>query len=370
MFRLVYFVLLTVLFSCSNEKNTFNGKLTNTTEDEWIYLEKISVTDIQKVDSSKIYDGNFQFNYSIDSIGFYRLTLSDDNFAILTLSKNDTVDFSADARSLFNYSATGSNELEANTKLFSIINNVRLKTDSLRLVYQTAIGTEDENIVLERIRLKYEAIVLEKEKKVKNFIKSNSSLFTNLIALQELGDVSVFYEYYKLVSDSLSVQYPNNQWVKDIIKKTNAVKNTAIGAIAPNFSINDKFGNNFIFSSLRGKLVLLDFWASWCVPCRKENPLIVDLYNEFKPKGLEIVGISLDDTTRNPNAKRDWLNAIEKDNLSWAQLSQLNGFESSVCKEYGIESIPSTFLIDENGIIIARNLRGTNLHNKIKEILD
>ena len=159
-------------------------------------------------------------------------------------------------------------------------------------------------------------------------------------------------------------------WVNNIKESALSLEKTAIGALAPDFTINDVNGKPFTLSSLRGSVVLIDFWASWCMPCRKENPLIVELYKEYKPKGLEIIGISLDDTTRSVSAKEDWLKAINQDGLKWLQLSELQGFESPICKEYGIESIPSTFLIDENGVIINRNLRGTVLRNKLIEIFD
>ena len=164
--------------------------------------------------------------------------------------------------------------------------------------------------------------------------------------------------------------FTNNFWINDIKEKVLSEKNTAIGAQAPNFKINDSHGNPFELSNLKGSYVLLDFWASWCVPCRRENPLIVDLYKKYHPMGLEIVGISLDDTTKSIDAKADWLKAINQDGLEWKQVSQLKGFESSVCSDYGITSIPSTFLLDENGTIIARNLRGTLLANKLQEIFE
>ena len=134
--------------------------------------------------------------------------------------------------------------------------------------------------------------------------------------------------------------------------------------------MNDAEGNLFHLSDLKGSFVLIDFWASWCAPCRRENPLLVELYKEFNPKGLEIISVSLDDTVKQKNGKQDWISAIENDQLTWTQLSQLQGFESSVCKKYGIESIPSTYLIDKDGIIIARNLRGALLRNKLIDLFD
>ena len=210
----------------------------------------------------------------------------------------------------------------------------------------------------------------QQKEDLKRFIDENPNLFINLITLQQLGNVAEYFNYYEMVSRNLDSLYPNNFWVNDIKEKVLSEKNTAIGAQAPNFKINDSHGNPFELSTLKGSYVLLDFWASWCVPCRRENPLIVDLYKKYHPMGLEIVGISLDDTTKSIDAKADWLKAINQDGLEWKQVSQLIGFESSVCLDYGLTSIPSTFLLDENGIIIARNLRGTILANKLKEIFE
>lgn len=358
------------MLSCSSQENFFYGKIDSIEDGKWIFLEKVSLTGIEKVDSCQIKNSLFSFNYVLDSVHFYRITLKENNFALMALKKGDTVHFTANASNLFNYSASGNNDVEANTELFSIINSVTPKTDSLRLVYQTAIGTKDENQVLERIREKYNLIMLEKQEAIKQFIDKYSHSFISIIALQELGDVADHIDYYKKVSTHLSDKYPNDLWVIDLTKRTMAAQNTAIGAQAPNFSANDKNGKKFTLKSMRGSFVLIDFWASWCGPCRRENPLIVELYNQFHSKGLEIVGVSLDDTLKQKNGKQDWLTAIENDQLTWIQVSELQGFESYVCKQYGVESIPSTFLINKDGIIIARNLRGTSLRNKLIEIFD
>ena len=149
--------------------------------------------------------------------------------------------------------------------------------------------------------------------------------------------------YTALVYQNLENQYPNNFWVKNIKEQVLSQQNTAVGVNAPDFTINDTNGIPFKLSSTRGSYVLIDFWASWCAPCRKENPLVVEMYKKYHPMGLEIIGISLDDTTQKKNAKSDWLNAIKQDKIEWKQLSELQGFESKICKTYNIESIPSTF---------------------------
>lgn len=137
-----------------------------------------------------------------------------------------------------------------------------------------------------------------------------------------------------------------------------------IGDEAPDIILENPEGEKIALSSLKGQIVLLDFWASWCGPCRRENPNVVRTYQEYKDQGFTVYSVSLD------NSKEKWINAIEKDNLTWdSHVSDLKGWRSEGAALYGVRSIPSTFLLDQNGVIIAKNLRGASLENKIKEIL-
>jgi peroxiredoxin len=140
-------------------------------------------------------------------------------------------------------------------------------------------------------------------------------------------------------------------------------KLTAIGKTAPDFSLNDINNKPVNLSSFKGRYVLLDFWASWCGPCRRENPNIVKAYRQFHTKGFDIFGVSLDDN------RADWLQAIKKDGLNWTQVSDLKGWKSGAASLYGIKGIPMNYLIDKNGIILAKGLRGKELENKLLEIL-
>ena len=166
---------------------------------------------------------------------------------------------------------------------------------------------------------------------------------------------------YKKIRDALIDRWPENEFVKHI---DNRLRTTLLpGMEAPEIEMADRDGNIRKLSSLRGKVVLIDFWASWCRPCRMENPNVVRLYRLYHFKGFEVFSVSLD------NNRDAWLKAIEDDHLTWPNhVSDLRGWSSAAGRLYGIQSIPATVLIDRNGKVLARNLRGQDLENKLKEI--
>ena len=137
-----------------------------------------------------------------------------------------------------------------------------------------------------------------------------------------------------------------------------------IGSIAPDFTAPDPDGNSVTLSKVLGKITILDFWASWCRPCRVENPNFVKLYNKYHDKGLNIISVSLD----RENQMKRWVNAIEKDNLNWYNVSNLKYWQDPVAQLYNISSIPATFILDEKGKIIATRLRGSALEEKINQL--
>lgn len=167
-------------------------------------------------------------------------------------------------------------------------------------------------------------------------------------------------EIYNLLDKS----YKNTVYAERVINVIDAGKITAIGKIAPDFQQPDTAGKMVKLSDFRGKYVLVDFWASWCGPCRAENPNVVKAYQQYNAKGFTVLGISLDQ----PGKKEAWLNAIHQDHLSWTQVSDLQFWNNAVAKLYGIQAIPQNFLLDEAGKIIAVNIQGEELNKKLAEI--
>lgn len=211
-----------------------------------------------------------------------------------------------------------------------------------------------------------------------SFVKEhNDSYFSlNLIEL-ESGRPNVDVLGYKEAFENLTPKLKESQKAITVKQKLDELykeyEKTAyleIGKVAPSFEAPSVNGDMLSLDKIKGKVTIIDFWAAWCGPCRRENPNVVNVYNKYHKDGLEIIGVSLDGERRQPDPKKAWVEAIEKDGLTWHQVSNLKYFNDPVAKLYNIQSIPATFILDAEGKIVAKNLRGKALEEKVKELLE
>ncbi|WP_158795629.1 TlpA disulfide reductase family protein [Pedobacter sp. L105] len=214
----------------------------------------------------------------------------------------------------------------------------------------------------------YESLNAEQEKadgiRLEKFVLQHPDAFASLFLLDSRFS-GMPVDKAEFLYNKLGATYKNTNYAKEVVSKIEATRITAIGKIAPDFQLPDTAGKMVKLSDLRGQYVLLDFWASWCMPCRAENPNVVKAYQQYHGKGFTVLGVSLDQEGK----KESWIKAIHQDHLTWTQVSDLNFWNNAAAKLYGITSIPQNYLIDKEGKIIAVNVKGEALEQKLTEIL-
>ena len=206
----------------------------------------------------------------------------------------------------------------------------------------------------------------ERSQAVQDFVHSHPDSFVSLYALQDLSQDNSFTLDAELalpLFNGLSTKIRESVTGKELIKEIALAKQTAIGSIAPNFTQQDTLARNVSLNDFKGKYVLIDFWASWCKPCRVENPNLVKAYQAFKDRNFTILSVSLD------NNKNNWLNAIHKDKLTWTHISDLKFWKNEVAILYGVKTVPQNFMIDPSGMIIAKNITTSKLIEWLNERL-
>lgn len=361
----IYILSIAVLLALSSCKNndefTISGKVGNAGE-----IKKVLLYETGQIIDSAFLNGENEFKFKRVSIepNFYNIVIGENKY--LVIAKNgDELDFSADLKN-----PNGIYEIEGSTESkrisqFSVLNADFGKINQkIQEEYGKEIGENPEakdsifNIYMPRFQKNME----EYSKMALKFAEDNKE---NLAGFYAIGSIDPSKYETDLIkySEEIKSKYPNNKNVQLFVSKMADIKRISIGQFAPTFESSTPDGKLIKLSDFKGKYVLLDFWASWCAPCRQENPNLVKQYNVFKGKNFTILGISLDDN------KDAWVKAIKTDNLTWTQVSELNGWESKVAAQYKVEGIPASFLVDPSGKIIAKNLRAEELAIILKKVL-
>jgi thiol-disulfide isomerase/thioredoxin len=370
MLKSVLIVSLSIcLFSCENNSKlkSLSGHISHLDVGTELFLDYLTPNKIYVIDTAIVdEEGRFVFNSTIDKTGYYRLKINNQAFLNLVLEKGDTPSIIADGNNLMeDYTVEGSKESNRLKTFQLIYTENKLFLDSLQFFFQDSAN--DPNLVLELQKAKAEAITRMNNKIIRLINKKTGSL-VSLAAVQELN-IEKFNEIYLRVDEALHQKLPENKWVINFHTKIESLDKLRIGQPAPTIELKNTEGHSISLASLKGKVVLIDFWASWCRPCRMENPNVVKAYHKYKNKGFDVFSVSLDGVPQQQNPQQDWINAIKADGLTWENhVSDLQGWNSSVVSVFSLKGIPFTLLIDQEGNIIGKNLRGQALENKLATI--
>ncbi|MCC9138114.1 redoxin domain-containing protein [Pontibacter silvestris] len=353
---------------------TLKGKVGSLNSPAKAYLIQAAENGRQ-TDSAMVKNGAFEFKGTVNSPRKAMLVLDHKGGGLESLRQGadvlevylekGTISFTS-PDSVAKAKFTGSKLNADNQKLRETLKPIQDKAQSLMAEYRSAPAAQQQSEAFQaEYADRYQVIVEEQNQILEKFIKANPQTLVSLDALVSLGGAAPEYSEVAPLFNSLSAEVKNSEVGKQYGQALDKLKVTALGATAPDFTQNTPEGKPVKLSDFKGKYVLIDFWASWCGPCRQENPNVVKVYNQYKDKNFTILGVSLD----NEKGREAWLKAINDDQLTWTQVSDLQYWRNEVALQYGVQSIPQNFLIDPNGKIIAKNLRGEALGDKLAELI-
>jgi peroxiredoxin len=355
---LVLFLLVPVALS-AQKKFVINGNLSGLPESSAVSLSNANTPDDTVARGIVKPGGTFELRGSVDEPNLYQLNLDGVQKKFTLFIGNDIVNVSGDVQTIQQLQVKGSkvhNDFEEFKKIFNPL------FQELTLMGQRINRTptlQQNDSVMGAYKNHIEKIKHEVDKFVASHNDSPVAPFVVMVTSEMDQDVASLERRYTKFNKNVQ----NGFYGKIVKQQIDNSKKGAIGTEAIDFTQADVDGKNVSLSSFRGKYVLVDFWASWCRPCREENPNVVKAFNKYKDKNFTVLGVSLD------QSRAPWLKAIKNDNLVWTQVSDLKGWGNEAAAKYNIQSIPQNFLIDPSGKIIARNLRGQDLVSKLDEIL-
>jgi len=371
--KLFILALLPLSIFAQSESFTVKGTVGKLNSPSKVYLSyrqnKTVITD-----SASIKNGMFELKGQVSNPVKAKLVLDHAGKGLQSLRTPDFVELYLEKGvvsltskdSVYNAVVVGSVVNDDNRKLTEKLAAAKNKMKVMMAEYYAAPDEKKKSKEFQdETEKRYNAITKEIQEIESAFIRDNPNSYVSLDIIKNTGGSIPNVEVLDSLFKSLTETIRNSSAGKEFSERIDKLKLVAVGAIAPDFTQMTPENQPVKLSDFKGKYVLIDFWASWCGPCRAENPNVVKVYNQYKDNGFTVLGISLD----NEKGRDAWLKAINKDQLTWTQVSDLKGWYNEVAALYSVKAVPQNFLIDPNGKIIAKNLRGEELAAKLKEII-
>jgi len=312
----------------------------------------------EKVEEQKIENGEFIFNIDFQEPDFYKITLAETQEVYFVVGNaNDEIEIAIDASNPNTpHEIKGSKDTEYYQKLNQMFADFQMEVQRLEQVYASA-GNEKAR---EKLDNQFKELNVKYIEEIKKVIEEAKPSVVGIYAAHAL-DFDQDIEYLEKLAKFYQEKLPNSTYTEGLLQRVAKAKPLALGQTAPEIILKNIQGKTIKLSSLKGKIVLVDFWASWCVPCRKENPKVLKIYEKYKNQGFEIYGVSVD------RAEEDWKQAVVADGIDWVHVFDV---QHQAAENYQIQAIPTTLLLDEEGKILAKNLRGEALEKRVAQALN
>lgn len=379
----IFIILITglLIISCKKEKRTdylINGNAEGVYNGIRVYLNEVDDKGKEvAIDTAIVMNGKFTMNGVVTEPNIHFIAVDGAQGKAPFMLENSEINIDINKQNLAETKVSGSESHDDFMAFQDGLKEIRDEGMEVMKVYET-LKLQEGSPQSDSLTNKLNSIRDEMVEFPMTFAEANNDSYFSLELLRlEINkpktDFKKLSETFNNLTPKLKTSSKGKQIqtrLDELKKEYERVAHLEVGNVAPDFEAPTPNGDIVTLNQLKGKVTIIDFWAAWCGPCRRENPNVVRVYEKYHDKGLEIIGVSLDGQSRQQNPKKAWLDAIEMDKLTWNHVSHLRYFNDPVAKLYNIQAIPATYILDSEGKIVAKNLRGIDLENKIKELLE